>query len=450
MRRLLTVRNVLTIPGSQRAWDGLWLALLIGYVLAGVWWVPFHGDESTQIYMSRDYAYQFIQRDLTLIYYSPTPASPQEQDLRIINGTLNKYTIGLVWHVAGLSLDDINQQWDWGADYDYNVRTGHHPGEPLLWIARLPSALFTAAGVVIAFAVGRMVGGGYLAAYAVSLFYATNPALLVNGRRAMMEGSLLFGALLVLLAGLVWVQSSRRYWPVVFLGAAMGIALAAKHTNLFAVVSVVIGCAVSVLMARQPGRLLPLMLAGVVGAVVFLLLNPAWWSNPLGTATEILRLRTTLLQIQTDVFGQYAGIGEQLAGFWRQGVVGRPMYYEVVGWEGTIGGQILRYEATGLAGFRVPAWLFAPLSAIGLVSVIRGHGTLARWVVLAWVLLPAALTLLLTPLEWQRYYLPAVLGLCLLAGFGTASLLHFLFAHLPQRPSNRDPATPSTSVESTP
>jgi hypothetical protein len=37
--------------------DGLLLVLLAGYVIAGYRKVPFHGDESMQIYMSRDYYY---------------------------------------------------------------------------------------------------------------------------------------------------------------------------------------------------------------------------------------------------------------------------------------------------------------------------------------------------------------------------------------------------------
>ena len=41
------------------------------YVIAGATITPFHGDEATQIYMSRDYAYQFLQGDLARIYYDP-------------------------------------------------------------------------------------------------------------------------------------------------------------------------------------------------------------------------------------------------------------------------------------------------------------------------------------------------------------------------------------------
>ncbi|MEL6271632.1 MAG: hypothetical protein AAFR22_17625, partial [Chloroflexota bacterium] len=61
------------------------------------------------------------QRDLQTVFYAENPVSPQEQDLRLLNGTVNKYSIGAAWHAAGLTVDDVNEQWDWGADFVYNV-----------------------------------------------------------------------------------------------------------------------------------------------------------------------------------------------------------------------------------------------------------------------------------------------------------------------------------------
>ncbi|MBN8619501.1 MAG: hypothetical protein J0L63_11385, partial [Anaerolineae bacterium] len=142
-----------------RLFPYLWLVLLIGYVLAGVEVVPFHGDESTQIYMSRDYAYQFIERDYEKLMYSDTPVSPTEQQLRLLNGTVNKYLIGLAWHSSGYTVNDINEQWDWGADWQYNQQNGHAPSADLLQVARWPSALLLAGSVVVMFALGRALGG---------------------------------------------------------------------------------------------------------------------------------------------------------------------------------------------------------------------------------------------------------------------------------------------------
>ncbi len=187
----------------------LWIAALMIYVIAGAAITPFHGDESTQVYMSRDYAYQFIQRDLNLVTFHEPPLSAQEQDLRLLNGTINKYLIGLAWHLGGFTLTDLNEQWDWGGSWEYNQSSNHAPSPALLTVARLPSAIFLALGVPVMFALGWLTGGAW-AAFAASLLYALHPALLINGRRAMMEGSLTFFSLLTVLAGAWWLR--RRDW----------------------------------------------------------------------------------------------------------------------------------------------------------------------------------------------------------------------------------------------
>ena len=87
--------------------SSVWIIALMLYVIAGTTLTPFHGDESTQVYMSRDYAYQFIERDLNLVQFHEPPISAQEQDLRLLNGTINKYLIGLAWHVGGFTPADL-------------------------------------------------------------------------------------------------------------------------------------------------------------------------------------------------------------------------------------------------------------------------------------------------------------------------------------------------------
>src|SRR5690606_25405017 len=116
-----------TLLNRRTLFDALWLAALVIYVLAGSTLVPFHADESTQIAMSHDYAGLFIGRDLDAVAYRENPADPAQQELRLVNGTINKYLIGLAWHVNGFTEDDLNQPWDWGADCDYNQRIGHLP-----------------------------------------------------------------------------------------------------------------------------------------------------------------------------------------------------------------------------------------------------------------------------------------------------------------------------------
>lgn len=410
----------------RRLLDVLLVCALAGYVLAGTALAPFHGDESTLIYMSRDFFAQFVQGDVARLRYSSPPASAQEQELRLLNGSLSKMLIGLSWALHGGGSEDINEQWDWGADWDYNQRTGHAPTHDLLLAARLPGALLLASGVIAMFGLGWALGGRP-AAWGAALLFALHPALLLNGRRAMMESALIAFSLLMVLAAIWWARARRgQGWAALLFGAASGLALASKHTALFAVVPVF--AAAGVIALARPGRarrLAQLALAAAAAVLIFYALNPVWWGDPLARPAEVLALRTRLLEGQTAAFGGYSGIPDALAGFLRQTFAGAPQYYEDPRWAGWIGGEIAAYEASGLAGVTpgiVGGAVLLVLAGIGLAALAWRRTGAAGVIVGAWALSAVGAALALTPVEWARYYLPAVLPTLALAAFGAASL----------------------------
>lgn len=418
----------------------------MAYILIGTPLATFHGDEATQIMMSRDYAYQFIERNLDRVRYHNPPRTPDEaaeQPLRLINGTINKYAIGLAWHVAGFSASDLNEQWDWGADWNYNQANNHAPSAALLVAARWPSAIFLALGVPLIYAVTRAAGGGALAGLIAALLYTLSPALLLNGRRAMMEGSLTFFTLLT-----VWLCGRWLYprepsrgarsisWGAAF-GAAGGLALAAKHTAAFAVIPLFVFAVIVLAWRAWQARSarawgvasLSIVAAGAASATIFLLLNPAWWDDPIRAAGEVLRLRSDLLAGQMAAFGGYTGVGEAFNGYGRQVFVPHPQYFEVAGWEAWIGDQIAAYEASGLAGVITrmnPAIAITLLTAsfFGLACLIDlVRRAPSRAAIAVWIVSAIGLTLLLTPIEWARYYLPVLPPIAVLLALAAESSL---------------------------
>ena len=421
--------------------DAVWLLALCAYVLMGAPLTPFHADEATQIYMGRDFAYQFLQGDLARVAFHDDSPDPELQYLRLINGSINKYTIGLSWFLAGYRVEDVNDQWDWGADWQYNTSTHHAPSPGLLAAAHWPSALFTAASVAVLFALARLLGGRPVA-YLATAYYALNPVVLLNGRRAMMEGSLLFFGLLVVLVAILYLRRRSWRWALAF-GAAAGLAVAAKHTNLFVVAPLFLGCALVPLVERlarrrSVGRPLvqagQLVAAGLAAAAVFFALNPVWWgANPLEHGVLILRLRNDLLAGQASVYGGYSGPLDQLAGFGRQALVALPQYYEDTRFANWIAGEIALYEASPWRGVSIGGSL--PGALVLLALVVYGGWRLLReralslsdrWLVALWAGATLAATWLLTPLEWQRYYLPVIPVLALLAAFGLTRLARLI------------------------
>ena len=413
--------------------DGLWLALLALYIVAGATLVPFHGDESTQIFMGRDYFYLFADGDFSKVIFDDSGAQrADEQHLRLLNGTVAKTIFGWVAHSLGLAIDEINDQWFWGRDYEYNRSSGRIPDAPLLNAARLTAALQLALAAAAFFHVLRL-SLNRPTAYIASALFTLHPNMLINGRRAMMEGSHILGLTLVLLAG-VWLIRERKWWTYALLGVCSGFAIATKHPN--AIICALVFLAVSaepvwhLLLQRGPSQrahfrnLAGIAAAGLAACLTFLLLNPAWWSAPLRMPALVLSLRSDLLQIQVDLFGGYESVGEQARGFFHFVLAGQHQYFEVGQWAGydVISAQIEAYERSGLAGFLfggtvLYGFVYLALAIFGALTLARDSriaGDCKR-LLLLWIGGSALFTLLVTPLPWARYYLPLVPALIVLA-----------------------------------
>jgi 4-amino-4-deoxy-L-arabinose transferase-like glycosyltransferase len=463
--------------------DPIFLTLCTLYIVAGAASVPFHGDESTQIYMGRDFYYQFVWGDLRYIAFNADPAthiSPDfatEQELRLLNGTVIKYVFGWVASVSGLAFEQINTQWDWCCDWQYNVQQGHLPAPALLQRTRLISAAFLAGSVFVFFAIARQLGGRGVA-YLATLYYVLHPAVLLNGRRAMMEGGLLFFALLALWAAVrlaahwaktpspvdrgegslaassfslraLWAKFDQSAVPsrahktrglggegyLFLFGIFGGLALATKHTNLFGLLALFGALGMVALYQRAGWRITAARLAALVGAGLLLLgvfyaLNPAWWGDPFARAQWVLHKRTALLTIQTAALGSYPDLGAKLNGFFQQVLVGLPQYYEVAAWQDYIGGQIADYEASlwrgvSVGGSLIGGLMLGVLAWVGMVALWRNQHSAGgvRGVLLVYTLMLLLLTIGLTPLEWQRYYLPVFPLIGLYAALGVKALV---------------------------
>jgi 4-amino-4-deoxy-L-arabinose transferase-like glycosyltransferase len=424
--------------------DGLWLIGLGLYVIAGYKDVPFHGDESTLIFMSKDYAYLVQQHDLDRVLYRDPPVDPTEQELRLLNGTVGKMAMGVAWDLAGFHASDINDGWAWGEDWWTNVALGHIPKVPVWRAARLSSTLLTVISVWAVFGIARLAARNRPAAYAASLIYVTTPAVLLNGRRAMMEGSMLCFSALAALAALVILREQARVerrgrtltaWYAVF-GVACGFALASKHNTLIMVGAMFLAVAVEPVVVRRwtestrdrfKSELwrhsLRLVEAGVLTVLVFLALNPAWWSDPLGMPERVATMRRDMLNAQIASNREYSGWDARASELVKQAFFAAPQYYEVGEWKNIeyIVDQIRVYEGmpwTGRLGG--PVWGVPLVIAFGLGIV----ELIGRWRdgpaggALLWVGVTALALLISTPFAWQRYYLPLQAPLAVVAGAG--------------------------------
>ncbi len=429
----------------------LWLMALSAYILAGVALTPFHGDEAMQITMSRDAFTGLVEGQWSALLVNPPYTVDSPGWLRLINGSINAFTLGLTLHLNGYRADQLPPLWVWPMSVEDNRERGSLPSDAMLHLSRLPSSLFLCLSVVALFAIGQQLGG-QAAAYLASGLYALHPVLLLNGRRAMMEGSLLAFGLWALLLALLIARGRDQWQMWLALGVVGGLTLASKHSGVIYLAGAMGGIVVSGWL-RQGWRYRPpvmrLALTGMLTLVVFIGLSPALWNDPAARLSDLLRERQRLLESQ--VVADPAGVvplSGRVQGIVTQPFLSAPQYYEAGFWAGSplVQGQISRYQASpwgGLPTGNLIGWALTALATWGgwvmmwpvfqrVWSLVRRNAARRAsdfeqtdWgaaLVAVWLIVTLA-TLLINPLPWQRYALPLIPLTILLAAIGTVNLI---------------------------
>lgn len=435
----------LLLSQSASAWDALWLLMLAGYIMAGVALVPFHGDEAMQITMSRDYFTAFVNGEAQTLPVSPPYTVDSPAWLRLINGSVNVYTIGFSLQRGGYGESDLPSLWQWPLSYDDNAAQGNRPRDAMLTISRIPSTLFLAASAVVLFGIGWQFRGR-LTAYVASGVYALSPVVLLNARRAMMEGSVLCFGLLAILAAILICKSRTgwRWW--LLLAIASGMTLASKHSGVIFVATafgwVLFNTIRQEFFTTETRRtqrsegLIRLGMSAILTVVVFVAASPALWGNPVARFGDLLSERAMLLESQVKAEPSApTPLSERVVGILTQPYLQPPVYFEAAFWANAapIQAEIAAYDRSmwsGLHAGAVVGGIFMLLAVVGLVATARGWRT---WHIglLLWAAVTAA-SLLVNPLPWQRYYLSLYPPSALLTGIG----IHHIVTWLSQRRSS--------------
>jgi hypothetical protein len=422
------------------AWiDALILVAATVYILAGMPSAPFHGDEAMQITMSRDYFTAFVERQPRSLWAEPPYTVDSPGWLRLINGSVNVYTLGLSLHSAGYRADDLPPLWQWPLSVEANIEQGSYPHEALLIPSRIPSALFLALSTVAVFLLGKAIGGRPLA-YLACAVCILNPIVLLNGRRAMMEGSLLaFGLLAVWAAARIRPESAKpRDW--LWLGLFSGMALISKHSAILFVVSAFAWVGLNLPLRRCWRHWVG---AALLAGTIFIAGSPALWSDPVARLGDLVRERQALLDSQTRAQPEGAmPISQRLEWLLTQPFIRPVEFYEAAFWGNSsiVLAEIHDYESSPWSGLPAGTAFGAALTALAGLGIIvaarKRHFGLLVWLGVT------TLSLMANPLPWQRYYLPLIPIFALLAGLGALQAVTWIT----QRPFEKFTSAPSSPV----
>jgi Dolichyl-phosphate-mannose-protein mannosyltransferase len=412
-------------PGEAlRSW-ALWplLVLLTAFALSGAGSVPFHPDESTQLFMSRDFEL-LLSRPLSLAW-TPDQAGDGRAHLRLVDAPLTKYLLGLGRSLAGLPA--LTSDWDWTKTWGQNQAAGALPDPRLLLAGRLTLILLLPFSLLLIYQIGARMHGVFTGLLAV-LLMGLNALVLLHDRRAMAEAALTFGVLFAIWS---FLSANRHPWLV---GLGLAVAFNAKQTGLVLLPVGLLAVALPGLEnqpAQSPRWLRTFgacfQMLVVFGLVTFLL-NPFLWRQPIQAAQAAIAERQELQVKQTADLKRLLpevaldSPSRRLAALLANLYFAPPAFAEAANYSPQTRAAEQAYLANPahhlLRGLSGGGLIFA-LNLVGFgLACLRLRDTVPQRRQALTILLLTSLCLAiglfyLAPLPWQRYVTPLVPLTCL-------------------------------------
>lgn len=418
------------MPGIKKANPLLFLYIIVFslYYWASIPAVPFHPDESTQIFTSADVD-DFMMNPQSLVWQAA-----QKEDLRQhyreLDAPLTRYAIGLGRKLA--QYQPLPSDWDWTKTWEENVSAGAFPSKDLLSLARFSVAIFFPLTLWFIFNIGNAIRNptsGWIAIIALS----TNALVLLHTRRAMAESILLFSITFFL-----WMMICKptMNWQLAFPAALAFNAKQSSAALLITGIITTIWSAQKSILWRQKGLRALWYILATVGIVI--LLNPFLWRHPYLAAMDTVNKRQELVNAQTSMIREVSP-DHTLDSLPRRAVVmiyqlfiAEPATADVANYVAQTDQEDMRYRKNPFNH------LFRGLLAGGINLIFSLFGFLlmlkaALWpkheidsrfqlLILTTALLLASLILAVS-LPFQRYVIPLIPFSCLFFSYGAASLL---------------------------
>lgn len=406
------------------------LSLLYLFPLSAI---PFHPDESTQIYMSSDV--EFIFSNLDDVLWRPEKEGDLRQHYRAVDAPLTRTLIGISRWFYGIP--SLPADWDWSKTWHENDISGALPSNAMLTVSRLSLAFLFPFSLALMYLLGKSIHNhatGWLALF----LFAGNALILLHTRRAMAESSLIFFELLTLF---ILLKTPHR--PCL---AAIPLAFAinAKHSN---IVLIPLGLAMTfwfcIANRQKPWRLIKnLTVFILLLAAIHYLLNPYLWHDPFRALQASLTGRQELVQRQADMLAQVAPdmildtFPKRAGNLVYHLYFAQPAIADVGNYLLQTSASEAEYLSSPLNNFLrdpISASLLLFLSLAGFFLLIfrvikprEPDQRIAGVVLLAGCTLQIGSIILFIPLPFQRYIIPLVPFTCLFSALALTSFTQVL------------------------
>lgn len=398
--------------------------------IIGIDRIPFHPDETSLLYQSRDLEKLFTEPS-SLVWVSERTGE-LDQSYRLLNPPLPKYIIGIGRILSGYSSESVGVDWDWSASWEENVNSSALPDPELLLGSRLAiTAVLAFSMFPLGLIAKRLSGRGLV--IVTLLIFGLHSLVLLHGRRAMSEGPLIFGISLAILGIL---EAEKRPWL-----AGIGTAIAASSKlSAVALFPVALFSIVWRKKDDDPGgkmRLRGVLFFSIAAVLVTLMLNPVLWSNPLAGVGRIWNSRLDFVERQTQTLRAVSPnqiletpserIGSMLIMLFFR----KPQTSEVANYveqtdpeEAAYLGNSMNTFISGIVGGSVALLLTVSGIGLSLNQLRRAEWRKQREIILLIIgtFAQAVSILMANSIPFQRYYIPLVPFIILWMGLGISGL----------------------------
>ena len=272
------------------------LFLLTAYHLGTLHKVPFHPDESTQIYMSRDFP-RMLRNPLSLSW-DPGEIDDAKMRYRLLDVPLTRHLIGLGRTITGFRYS-IND-WDWSKSWPENVNNGSYPTQSTLLASRISVSLLLPISLILFYSLLQRIENKPVALFGVAIL-GIHPLLLLHGRRAMAESAVIFSVTFF-----IWTlhYRQRHAW---LLGLAAALAYIAKQSTI-ALFPVGLIAVVWIKNPLQNPKKAIKNIATYTAAfcIVIIALNPVLWKHPILAMIQSWKKRLSFTQEQISTLLNFA------------------------------------------------------------------------------------------------------------------------------------------------
>jgi len=263
-------------------------------------------DESRWIATSRYFWITFIDHDLLGPAWQPNY-------IVLTHPPVARYVIGYGLWLQGWTPDQLNGRYDSLQNRAYNERARNVPSPALLVSARSVTFVFAVTSVALVYGIGRTLGGP-VAGLAAAGFVLVNPLLTTVWTRALAESIVAAFGLLTLLLALRFMprvtRGIRQAWLPLLLGVALALAAATKLNGGIGVVGLGLFAAIqqgmALLRTQRTAGLRSWIDIGLAAIIVFVVVNPLLYVNPIERMVALVRHRQDEMQFQRTVFDDQA------------------------------------------------------------------------------------------------------------------------------------------------